>query len=190
MTPQKATLYSMRTGTLSWFVSSRRLSPQFQLLSVCCYSRYLSQFVHWPWRLRRVQGHAQRIPVRNEKAVGTLQPAGRSPRLLPGFRFDRLRLCGWQLQKKAHQVTWHWEDSEAVLRIRDILARIRIPGSVPLALTNGSGLESGSDSESGSRSCYFRRWPSRWQLQNLYFLDFLHIIFWSCIYIIFQRQKA
>ncbi len=43
--------------------------------------------------------------------------------------------------------------TKTVLRIRDILVRIRIRGSVPL--TNESG--------SGSGSCYFRQWPSRWQ---------------------------
>jgi hypothetical protein len=40
-----------------------------------------------------------------------------------------------------------------VLRIRFILVRIRICGSVPRSRTNGSG------------SCYFREWPSRWQQQ-------------------------
>ncbi len=46
-------------------------------------------------------------------------------------------------KKKAHQVTWQLGDSEAVLRIRDIWVRFRIRGSVPQALTNGSGLGSG-----------------------------------------------
>jgi hypothetical protein len=40
---------------------------------------------------------------------------------------------------------------QPVLRIRDILVRIRIRRFVPL--TNGSGLG----------SCYFRQWPSRWR---------------------------
>jgi hypothetical protein len=45
-----------------------------------------------------------------------------------------------------------------VLRIRDILVRIRIRGSVPL--TNGSG------------SCYFREWTSRRQ-QNIILFSLL-----------------
>ncbi len=51
-------------------------------------------------------------------------------------------------------------------------------GSVPL--TNGSGF--------GSRSCYFRQWPSRRQ-QKTNFLTkfFLHITFWRYIYIMFPR---
>jgi hypothetical protein len=44
---------------------------------------------------------------------------------------------------------------ESVLRIRDILVRIRIRGSVPL--TNGYG------------SWYIRQWPWRWQLKILSF---------------------
>ncbi len=48
------------------------------------------------------------------------------------------------------------DDKQAVLWIRDILVRIRIRGSVPLA--NGTG----------SWSCYFRPWPSR-RRQNLSF---------------------
>ncbi len=45
----------------------------------------------------------------------------------------------------------------AVFRIHDILVWIRIRGSMPL--TNGSGC----GSRCGSRSCYFRHWPSRRQ---------------------------
>jgi hypothetical protein len=69
---------------------------------------------------------------------------------------------------------------EPVLRIHDILGwiRIRIRGSMPL--TNGSG--------SGSRSCYFRHWPSRCQQKSNFLTQFfLLITFWSYIYIIFQR---
>jgi hypothetical protein len=47
-----------------------------------------------------------------------------------------------------------------MLRIRDILVRIRIRGSVHL--TNGSG------SRSDSGSCYFHHQPSRWQLFAYY----------------------
>ncbi len=47
--------------------------------------------------------------------------------------------------------------------IRDIFVRIR--GSVPL--TKGSGF--GSD----SGSCFFRQWPSRWQLKSFFPLRFL-----------------
>jgi hypothetical protein len=48
-----------------------------------------------------------------------------------------------------------------VLRIRDILVRIRI-------WTNGSG----SDTKSGSGSCFFRQWPSRWQLKKKFSSSF------------------
>ncbi len=51
-----------------------------------------------------------------------------------------------------------------VLRIRDILVRIRIRGSVPV--TDGSG----------SGSYYFRHWPPRRQQKNYFFLL---ITFWS-----------
>ncbi len=60
-----------------------------------------------------------------------------------------------------------------MLQIRDILAQIWIRGSVPL--TNGSvPLTNGS----GSGSCYFRQWPSRWQ-QKIIFLhkDFCLFLF-------------
>ncbi len=46
---------------------------------------------------------------------------------------------------------------ELRLRIRDILVRIRIRVSIPLS--NGSG----------SGSCYFRQWPSRWQISKINF---------------------
>ncbi len=59
-----------------------------------------------------------------------------------------------------------WSAGCSLLRA-DILVRIRIFGSVPL--TNESWF--------GSRSCYFRQWPSK---------CFLPITFWSYIYIIFQ----
>ncbi len=54
-----------------------------------------------------------------------------------------------------------------VLQIHDILVRtrIRIRGSVHL--TNGSG----------SGSCYFRKWPSRWQTKNYFKKSFLFISF-------------
>jgi hypothetical protein len=67
----------------------------------------------------------------------------------------------------------------AVLRIRDILVRIRICGSVPP--TNGYG------SESGSGSCYFRQWHSRWK-PWVFFL----ITFWSYIYCtsFFKDEKS
>ncbi len=38
------------------------------------------------------------------------------------------------------------EGEEAVLEIRDILVRIRIPGSEPMTNGSGSGSNSGSDS--------------------------------------------
>ncbi len=48
-------------------------------------------------------------------------------------------------------LTESWQLLRAVLRIHEILVRIRIRRSMPL--TN----------ESGSRSCYFRQWPLRRQ---------------------------
>ncbi len=54
--------------------------------------------------------------------------------------------------------------SKQCCRSRDILVRIRIRGSV--SLTNGFGFGSGSE------SCYFRHWPSRWQLKIIFFLKF------------------
>ncbi len=45
-----------------------------------------------------------------------------------------------------------------MLRICDILVRIRIRGSMPLTNGSGSGFWSGS--------CYFRHWPSRPQPKN------------------------
>ncbi len=65
---------------------------------------------------------------------------------------------------------------QAVLRIHDILGRIRIRirGSMPL--TNGSG------------SCYFRHPPSRCQQKTKFLTQFfLLITFSSYIYIISQR---
>ncbi len=50
----------------------------------------------------------------------------------------------------------------AMLRIRDILVRIRIRGSVPLSLTSSSG------SGSSSRSYSFCQWPSTCQ-QKIFF---------------------
>jgi hypothetical protein len=50
------------------------------------------------------------------------------------------------------RTTLYWSSLQSVLRIHDILVRIRI--SVHMA--NGSG------------SCYFRQWPSRWQLKTFF----------------------
>ncbi len=59
---------------------------------------------------------------------------------------------------------------------------IRIRGSMPLTKGSGSGF--------GSRSCYFHHWSSRsYQKTNLKKV-FLHITFWSYIYIIFQKLKV
>ncbi len=55
----------------------------------------------------------------------------------------------WNKFHRFPYVFFHVFKYKAVLRIRDILVRIRIRGSVPL--TNGSS--------------YFRQWPSRWQLK-------------------------
>ncbi len=49
----------------------------------------------------------------------------------------------------------------AVLWIRDILVPFRIRGSVPLTYGSGFG--------SGSWSCFFRQWPSRWQQKIFFF---------------------
>ncbi len=68
--------------------------------------------------------------------------------------------------------------SSPVMRIHEILVRIRISGSIPL--TSGSGC--------GSGSCYFRQWPSRRQQKIIFFsLSFLLVTFWRYIYIIFLR---
>jgi hypothetical protein len=66
--------------------------------------------------------------------------------------------------------------SPPVLRIRDILVRIRIwiSGSVPLTIGSGSS----------SRSCYysyFRQWPSRHKQKTIFFVYYflkvhLHVI--------------
>jgi hypothetical protein len=58
----------------------------------------------------------------------------------------------WKNSKQLH----YFEKFLAVFRMRDILVRIRIPGSVPL--TNGSG----------SESCFFRQRPSRNRQKYLY----------------------
>jgi hypothetical protein len=55
-----------------------------------------------------------------------------------------------------HQQPW--------LRIREILVRIWIHGSIPL--TYGSGFGSRSDSKSSFGSWYFFQWPSSWQLKS------------------------
>ncbi len=88
---------------------------------------------------------------------------------------------------------------EAVLRIRDILVRIRIRGLEHC--TNGSGYDSGS--------CYFRQWPSRQQQKFFFFLkwgtinrggetatnffsfflSFLNFTFWRYIYIVFKIKS-
>ncbi len=68
----------------------------------------------------------------------------------------------------------------AVLRIHDIVVRIRIRGSTPL--TNGSGF--------GSGSCHFRHWPSRRQQKTNFFIEvwsFSAYYLLRFIYIIFQR---
>ncbi len=65
-----------------------------------------------------------------------------------------------------------WSEQRSVLRIRDILVRIRIQGSVPL--TNGSG----------SGSCYY--WPSRRQEKTIFSKFFAHY-FLKAHYIIFLR---
>ncbi len=63
---------------------------------------------------------------------------------------------------------------QTVLRIHEILVRIRIRGTRPL--TNGSG--------SGC-CCYFRRWT---QQKNVFFWVFLLVTFWRYIYIIFKDK--
>ncbi len=55
----------------------------------------------------------------------------------------------------------------ASLRIREILVRIRIRGSIPL--TNGSGFG----------SCYFRQWPSRRPQKNFFLLITSDLGEWS-----------
>ncbi len=75
---------------------------------------------------------------------------------------------------------------KAVLGIRDILVRIRIPRSAPLTQCCGSMTFWG-----GSGSCYFRHWPSRCQQKTNFLTQFfLLITFWRYIYIIFQRYKV
>ncbi len=49
----------------------------------------------------------------------------------------------------------------SVLLVRDILKRIRIRGSVPLITGSGSG------------SCFFRHWTSRWQLKIFIFAEYV-----------------
>ncbi len=66
-----------------------------------------------------------------------------------------------------------------VLRIRDFLVRIQIRGSVPL--TNGFG------SWSFSGSCYFRQWPSRWQLKLLIKFFFT---FWATFTSFYKDKKS
>ncbi len=52
-----------------------------------------------------------------------------------------------------------------VLRIRDILIQIRIRGSIPLTNRSWFG------------SCYFRQWPSRWQLKIIFLKFFFAYYF-------------
>ncbi len=70
----------------------------------------------------------------------------------------------------------------AVLRICDILVRIRIRGPVPL--TNGSG------SGSGPGSRHFRQWPSRRQLKLFFIQKFFSYYFWSYIYILKKSYRS
>ncbi len=64
-----------------------------------------------------------------------------------------------------------------VLGIRDMLVRIRILcGSIPL--TKGSG------------SCYFRQWPSRWQLKIIFSLNFFVYYFLKLHLHHFSRKKS
>jgi hypothetical protein len=62
----------------------------------------------------------------------------------------------------------HLGQRTQVFRIRDILVRIRILGSVPLINRSGFG------------SCSFRQWPPSGQQKNLffayYFLRYMYII--------------
>jgi hypothetical protein len=51
-----------------------------------------------------------------------------------------------------------------LLRIRDIFVRIRILGSIPLTIKGFS---------SGCGFCYFRQWPSRWQIKSIFANYFL-----------------
>jgi hypothetical protein len=73
----------------------------------------------------------------------------------------------------------------SVLRIRDILVRIRISGSVPL--TNGSG----SDSGSSSGSWYFRQRPSRLQVttNNYFFSMFFCLLLFEVKFTSFFKDK-
>ncbi len=66
----------------------------------------------------------------------------------------------------------------------------------PMTFWGGSGSGSADpclwlmdpDPDPGSRSCYFRHWPSRCQQKTNFLTQFfLLITFWSYIYIIFQR---
>ncbi len=61
-----------------------------------------------------------------------------------------------------------------VLRIPDIMVRIRIRGSVPL--TNRSG------------SCYFRQWSSRWQQQKIFYF-FCFLLFEATLTSIFKEKS-
>ncbi len=70
--------------------------------------------------------------------------------------------------------------SAAVFRIRHILVRIRIRGSVPL--TNWSG------SRSGSCSC--RLWPSGLQQKIYIFFFAYYCTLWRYIYIVLQKIKS
>ncbi len=70
----------------------------------------------------------------------------------------------------------------SVFRIRDILVRILIRGSLPLINISGS--------ESGFGSCSFCQWSLRCQQKIKLYYIFLLITFWRCIYIILQRWKV
>ncbi len=67
---------------------------------------------------------------------------------------------------------------KSVLRIHDILVRIRVRGSMPL--TNGSR----------SGSCYFRHWPSRRQQKLILKISFSSYYFLKVDLHHFQRQKV
>ena len=63
--------------------------------------------------------------------------------------------------------------SLAVLRIRDMLVRIRIRGSVPLTYGSGFGSDSGSD----PGSCYFSVGTFKMATKNEFFQIFLLLTF-------------
>ncbi len=146
----KLRIYRIKTGSgtlpdsLTFFKACDHFNSRFLDFQVCLYTVPLGSRAQW----------SKSYLTGNFWAFEAFELEEFSDRDLIRFAVLGKKKCKWSWWLRVWDL---WLNP--VLRIRDILVRIRIRGSVPL--TNGSG----------SGSCCFRQWPSRWRwkLKNILF---------------------